>query len=118
MFTFDNMDAVFQAMAHETRRRILDIVKSSPGCSVGVLAGHFDVSRIAIMNHLAVLDKAGLVISERRGRSRLLYLNAAPIQMIYERWTDEYSAYWAEQMVDIKTASEQAHIASRGNKNE
>jgi len=117
MITYDDMDTIFQAMAHGTRRRILDIVKKAPGCSVGVLAGHFDVSRIAIINHLTVLDKAGLIISEKRGRTRHLYLNAAPIQMIHERWTDEYSAYFAAQMTDIKTAAEQIHT-KRESKNE
>ncbi|CAG0911431.1 unnamed protein product, partial [Cyprideis torosa] len=69
------MDAVFQALAHTTRRQILDIVRDKAGLSVGELARHFDVSRIAVMNHLAVLEKAGLIISEKTGRTRKLYLN-------------------------------------------
>lgn len=101
------MDNVFQALAHETRRTILDIVNARPGCNVGELAKEFDVSRIAIMNHLAVLEKAGLIISEKQGRSRCLYMNIAPLQMIYDRWTDKYSAFWARQMMDIKYAAEQ-----------
>lgn len=107
MITNNNLDAVFQALAHETRRTILDVVKVRSGCKVGELAREFDVSRIAIMNHLAVLEKAGLIISEKDGRSRRLYLNAAPLQMIYDRWTDQYSAYWASKMTDIKYAAEQ-----------
>ena len=102
----NEMDLVFQALAHATRRQILDHVRDTPGLSVGQLARHFDVSRIAVMNHLAVLEKADLIISKKEGRTRLLYLNAMPIQEIHERWIDTYSAYWADRMSLIKTAAE------------
>ena len=101
-----DMDAVFQALSNESRRRMLDIVKEEPGIGVGALAGDFDVSRIAVMKHLAVLEDAGLIISEKDGRTRRLYFNAAPIQMIHDRWTSEYSAYWAGQMTRIKYLAE------------
>ncbi len=55
MITNDDMDAVFQALAHSARREMLDHVRAKPGLSVGELASKFDVSRIAVMNHLAVL---------------------------------------------------------------
>lgn len=100
------MDAVFQALAHESRRRMLDIVKEEPGIGVGALAGKFDVSRIAVMKHLAVLETAGLIVSEKDGRTRRLYFNAAPIQMIHDRWTTQYSAYWAGRITRIKYLAE------------
>ena len=102
MITNENMDKLFHALAHEIRRSILDIVRDRPGLGVGELAKHFDVSRIAVMNHLSVLSQAGLIISEKEGRTRCLYLNAAPIQMMYDRWTDDYSGYWAERMTSVK----------------
>ncbi len=101
-----DMNAVFQALAHETRRRMLDLVKETPGVGVGALAAEFDVSRIAVMKHLAVLEEANLVISEKDGRTRRLYFNAAPIQMIHDRWTSDYSAYWAGHMTRIKYVAE------------
>lgn len=101
-----DLDAVFQALAHESRRRMLDIVRARPGIAVGALAGAFDVSRIAVMKHLAVLEAAGLVVSEREGRLRRLYMNAAPIRMIYDRWTDAYSDYWAGALTRLKYAAE------------
>ena len=106
MTTYEQLDQVFQALAHETRRTILDLLRDEPGQAVGKLASHFDVSRISIMNHLAVLESAGLVVSEKDGRSRRLYLNIIPIQMIYDRWTDEYSGYWANRLTQIKYAAE------------
>lgn len=99
-------DIVFQALAHESRRRMLDIVKENPGLGVGALAAHFDVSRIAVMKHLAVLEEAGLVISEKEGRTRRMYFNAAPIRMIYDRWTDELSGHFAGEVLRIKARAE------------
>lgn len=107
MLTNDDMDLVFHALAHQTRRRILDLARDRPGQSVGELAKAFDVSRIAIMNHLKVLEEAGLLISQKDGRSRRLYLNAMPIQSIHERWIDGFSAHWADRLSFIKQAAEQ-----------
>ena len=104
-----DMNAVFQALANKSRRRMLDIVKEQAGIGVGALAGEFDVSRIAVMKHLAVLEAANLIVSEKDGRMRRLYFNAAPIQMIHERWTTEYSAYWAGQLTRIKYLAEARH---------
>jgi len=101
-----DMDAVFQALAHESRRRMLDFVKQRPGIGVGDLAGDFDVSRIAVMKHLAVLEQAGLLVSQKEGRTRRLYFNAVPIQMIHERWTSEISAYWSSNLTRIKHLAE------------
>lgn len=107
MITNDDMDLVFHALAHQTRRRILDLVRDRPGQSVGELAKAFNVSRIAIMNHLKVLEEASLLVSQKDGRSRRLYLNAMPIQAIQERWIDGFSAHWADRLSFIKQASEQ-----------
>lgn len=115
MTTQDDMTAVFHALAHETRRKIMDVLKDRPGIGVGELAHEFDVTRIAVMNHLAVLEDAGLVVSEKDGRTRRLYLNAAPIQMINDRWLDDYSGHWARKLTGIKYAAEAAAAkAKRG----
>lgn len=108
MITKDDMSAIFNALSHESRRAILDILRARPGCPVGELASHFDVSRIAVMNHLSVLEKAGLVVSEKQGRTRHLYLNAVPIRMIQERWLDAYSEPFAGRVTSIKAAAEAA----------
>lgn len=114
MSTEDDMTAVFHALAHESRRKIMDVLKARSGIGVGELALEFDVSRIAVMNHLAVLEEAGLVISEKEGRVRRLYLNTAPIQMINDRWMSDYSAHWARKLTGIKYAAEAAAKAKKG----
>ena len=106
------MDTIFQALGHAARRRMLDVINASPGCSVNDVAAHFEISRIAVMKHLRVLEAAGLMHSEKVGRTRRLYFNAAPIQMIYDRWTTQYSRYWASRMTRIKYAVEDAEEGS------
>lgn len=102
----ESMDRIFQALASAPRREMLDIVKAAPGCGVVDVVRHFDVSRIAVMKHLNVLEGAGLIISKKEGRVRRLYFNAAPIRMIYERWTTEYSAAWAGRLTEFKRTLE------------
>lgn len=96
------MDSVFQALSHRVRRRILDVLRANPGSSVGDVCAHFEISRIAVMKHLKVLEEVELVHAEKRGRTKRLFFNAVPIQMIYDRWTSEYSALWAQRLTDIK----------------
>lgn len=96
------MDAVFQALAHADRRAVLDIVKNEPGVSVGGVCSRFGTSRIAVLKHIQVLEDAGLLIREKSGRKRLLYHNTVPIQMIYDRWTTEYSRLWSSRVTGLK----------------
>lgn len=96
------MDAVFKALAHPERRQILDILKQRPGCCVNEVCVYFDSSRIAVMKHLQVLERARLIHSEKTGRERKLFFNSVPIQMIYDRWTDEFSRIWASQLTRVK----------------
>jgi len=102
----ESLDAVFHALAHKTRRRILDIVKDRPGCTVGEICREFDVSRIAVIKHITVLTDANLLITEKVGRRKTVYLNAVPIQMIYDRWTTEFSSFWTERLTEIKYRAE------------
>ncbi len=114
--TPDSMDAVFQALAHAQRRRMLDIVTERPGCSVNELCAYFDMSRIAVMKHLRVLHDAMLLVSAKEGRTRRIFFNAVPIQMIHDRWTTQYSRFWAGRLMDVKVRveSRQARAARRG----
>jgi DNA-binding transcriptional ArsR family regulator len=66
----DELDHVFAALANPVRRRILDVLKADPGCSVQAVAEHFEISRIAVMKHLDVLVGAGLVVRRRRRQHR------------------------------------------------
>jgi len=104
-------DLVFAALAHPARRRVLDLLVMRPGMTVKAVASHFDISRIAVMKHLATLESAGLVLSEKEGRERRLFFNPVPIQQIYDRWTDQYSSFWAGRLVDIQSRVQEAAAA-------
>lgn len=81
---------------------MLDVIKEIPGCSVNDVVKYFSMSRIGVMKHLRLLEDAGLIVSRKTGRVRELYFNAAPIQMVYDRWTTEYAAFWASKAMDLK----------------
>jgi predicted transcriptional regulator len=109
----ESMDLVFHALANRTRRKILDLIKAAPGSCVGDVCKYFEVSRIAVIKHLRVLEQAQLIVLQKNGRRRELYFNAVPIQMIYDRWTSEYSAFWASKATDLKFLVEgELHKAS------
>ncbi len=106
----DEMDAVFAALASEPRRRILDVLKREPGCNVGAVCAHFTILRVALRKHLGVLEAANLVVSAKAGRERRLWFNPVPIHMIYDRWTTEFSDYWAGRLARMKYRLENAPV--------
>lgn len=106
----DEMDAVFAALASAARRRILDILKKEPGANVGRVCEFFAIGRVAVMKHLAALEAANLVVSEKAGRERRLWFNPVPIHMIYDRWTTEFSDYWAGRLARMKYRLENAPV--------
>src|SRR4051794_37884683 len=98
----DELDIVFQALAHRDRRRILDLVRENPGCAVEEVSRQFATSRIMVLKHLNVLERADLIHSIKSGRVRRLYFNVVPIHLIHERWTTEFGDFWAGELVHIK----------------
>ena len=99
-------DALFGALANAERRRMLDLLRERPGMHIAALGTHFAMSDVAVLKHVRVLEVAGLVIRARIGRARRLYFNVMPIKSIYDRWSDEYSTYWANEIIDIKSRVE------------
>ncbi len=104
--TSDQFDHVFATLSHAGRRQMLDLIQMAPGMSVKALTSHFEMSRIAVLKHVRALEAADLVISKKTGRTRQLFFNPVPIQMIYDRWTDAYSAFWSQRVTDIKNRVE------------
>jgi DNA-binding transcriptional ArsR family regulator len=104
--TETELDDVFLALANPLRRQILDIVSATPGCTVNEVTEHFEISRIGVLKHINVLEQAGLLLSDKLGRERLLQFNAAPLQLIYERWSDQYRSFWTGRLTRLKYAVE------------
>jgi len=88
MMTTD--DAVFKALADASRRQLLDRLHVQGGQTLGQLCEQHDMTRQAVTKHLALLEAANLVVTVRRGREKLHYLNPVPINDIYERWIGKF----------------------------
>ncbi len=101
------MDEVFRALADPTRRRLLDALFDRDGQTQGELEARFEISRYGVMKHLVVLEQAGLVVTRRRGREKLHFLNAVPIRLVHDRWVSKYAEGWARGLSDLKTDLEQ-----------
>jgi uncharacterized protein YndB with AHSA1/START domain/DNA-binding transcriptional ArsR family regulator len=100
------MDVVFRALADPSRRELLDRLNARNGQSLHELCHGLAMARQSVTKHLGVLEAAGLVVTARRGREKLHYLNAAPINEIAERWIHRYDRERAHALADLKRALE------------
>ena len=104
----EQQDRVFRALANAHRRAILDTLRDQP-LTTGALCGQFpDLDRCTVMQHLKVLEEAGLVQVERRGRERWNHLNPLPIHDIHERWIGPHAAYAVSMLAKLKKDLEKA----------
>lgn len=101
------MDAVFKALADESRRKLLDVLHKENGQTLGELCGHLDMTRQAVTKHLRLLENAKLVVVVWRGREKLHYLNPVPLQEIYERWIGKYERHRLQALSELKKGLEQ-----------
>jgi uncharacterized protein YndB with AHSA1/START domain/DNA-binding transcriptional ArsR family regulator len=100
------IDEVFRALADPSRRQLLDRLNARNGQTLRELCAGLDMARQSVSKHLAILEAAELVTTVRRGREKLHYLNAAPINAIAERWMTRYDRGRAEALADLKRALE------------
>jgi DNA-binding transcriptional ArsR family regulator len=96
-------DLIFKGLADSRRREILDLLKAAPR-TTGELCQHFkrDLDRCTVMQHIGVLQRAGLIIVRREGRNRWNYLNVAPFKDIYDRWISIYANEAVKLLVRLK----------------
>lgn len=110
MAAYSEMDEVFRALADPSRRRLLDSLNARNGQTLRELCSGLDMARQSVSKHLAVLEAAGLVTTVRRGREKLHYLNAAPINEIGERWITRYERARVHALADLKRALEESTV--------
>jgi uncharacterized protein YndB with AHSA1/START domain/DNA-binding transcriptional ArsR family regulator len=96
------VDAVFRALADPTRRSLLDELFREDGQTLSMLEARFDITRFGVMKHLKLLEEAGLVVTRRRGREKLHFLNPVPIRLVHDRWVSKYAEPWAATLSDMK----------------
>src|SRR4051812_14074334 len=99
-------DEVFRALADPSRRQLLDMLNSSNGQTLRELCAGLDMARQSVSKHLAILEAANLVTTVWRGREKLHYLNAEPINAIADRWINQYDRRRVQLFADLKTAFE------------
>jgi uncharacterized protein YndB with AHSA1/START domain/DNA-binding transcriptional ArsR family regulator len=96
------MDEVFKALADPTRRSLLDELFAEDGQTLGALESRLPMTRFGVMKHLRVLEEAGLVVTRRRGREKLHFLNPVPIRLVHDRWVSKYAEPWAAGLTGLK----------------
>jgi uncharacterized protein YndB with AHSA1/START domain len=101
------MDDVFKSLADPTRRSLLDELFNQDGQTLSALQARLPMTRFGVMKHLRVLEEAGLVVTRRRGREKLHFLNAVPIRLIHDRWVSKYAEPWVATLSDLKRELEE-----------
>jgi DNA-binding transcriptional ArsR family regulator len=89
---------------------LLDSLNERNGQTLRELCSRLDMARQSVSKHLAVLEAANLVTTVRRGREKLHYLNAAPINEIAERWITRYERDRVHALADLKRALEDTAV--------
>ena len=102
MSTDRDLDAVFKALANPVRRRICDELKLRPLTTQQLIGCFPELDRCTVMQHLKVLEGAGLLVPVRKGRERFNYLDAMPIQAIHQRWIGPHAAGAAASLHRLK----------------
>jgi DNA-binding transcriptional ArsR family regulator len=96
------MDAVFKALADESRRSLLDRLRDEGGQTLSQLCSRLAMTRQAVSKHLAILEDANLVATVKRGREKLHYLNPVPIHEIAERWIGKFERSRLQALSELK----------------
>ena len=102
-----SMDAVFRALADPTRRSLLDELFRQDGQTLSSLEERYPMTRFGVMKHLNQLEEAGLVVTRRRGREKLHFLNPVPIRLVHDRWVSKYAEPWAATLSGLKSRLEE-----------
>ena len=99
-------DTVFKALADATRRSLLDELRDGPATTGELCASHTEMSRFGVMDHLRVLQEAGLIVVEPVGRTRINHLNPVPLREVYARWIRPIAEAPADELLALKAAAE------------
>ena len=102
----DRDDSVFKALANGTRRAILDGLRDHPRTTGEICVSLPGLDRCTVMQHLRVLEEAGLVIPIRRGRERWNHLDPLPIKQLHDRWIGPYAASAVDRLGTLKSELE------------
>jgi len=103
-----DMDAVFKALADPARRRLLDTLHGRNGQTLSELCIGHDMTRQAVTKHLGILEAANLVVTRKRGREKLHFLNPVPIHDMADRWIEKYERGRLRALSELKKQLEES----------
>lgn len=97
---------MFKALASPTRRRLLGEMRDEPRTTGELCAAVPGLDRCTVMQHLRVLEDAGLLIVQRKGRERWNHLSPLPIKHIHDRWIGPYAASAVDLLARLQSELE------------
>src|SRR5258708_6240658 len=100
MYFMDQLTDVLSAISHPTRRAIIGKLANGPARFLEI-AEPFDVALNAITKHLKLLERAGLIEREKRGREVFISLRPEPLRLV-AGWVHEYERFWNERLVEFE----------------
>jgi DNA-binding transcriptional ArsR family regulator len=92
----DELSDVLTAISHPTRRAIIGQLASGPARFLDI-AKPFDTALNAVTKHLKLLERAGLIAREKRGREVFISLRPEPLREVAV-WVHEYERFWNERL--------------------
>src|SRR5580698_3459228 len=105
----DSPDLLFKALADSNRRKLLDLLHAHDGRTLNELCDHLDMTRQGVTQHLDLLEAANLVLTVRRGREKLHFLNPILLQEIYERWIAKFEKPRLKALSELKRRLEKTN---------
>jgi DNA-binding transcriptional ArsR family regulator len=106
------LDLTFKALADSTRRAILAQLERKDGASISELAQPFAIHLPAVMKHLDVLAKAGLVTRSKSGRTVTVRLRAQPMREAMD-WLQRYERFWSSSLDRLTSYAESKEAEAR-----
>ncbi len=100
-------DGIWRALANQQRRSLLAALRDGPKTTTELVERFPELTRFAVMKHIAVLREIDLVRTREDGPRRINSLNAVPLRMLYEELVDGYQDLWARQLIGVKRHAEQ-----------
>jgi len=91
---------VFKAIADPRRRQIIQMLIVSSTLSLHAITDGFSMSRQALTRHIDVLQDAGILKTEKKGRETYFSLEVKPLKEVYD-WVKHYQAFWEEKLENL-----------------
>ena len=107
-----DLDPIWKALADETRRTILDFLRTGPKPTTAIVEQFPDLSRFAVMKHLDVLDDAGLIDRSKAGRTVTVRLRPGPMKEAMD-WLKRYERFWTKSLDRLADYAERKEAEAR-----